>query len=72
MLELRRRRSLGDETVSDEEVTTVPLVVNRGFIAVPTQDVQAYTQSQFVTFGAGFAIGMTVGALFGNLLSRRT
>lgn len=59
------------QEVPEEEVTSTPLLVQRGFVAVPTPDLQEYMRSQFMTAAAGFVIGMTVGALFGNLLARR-
>jgi len=62
------------ETVGagETERSTLPgtLTVSRGYVAVPTPDVRAFVQDQAITFGIGFAIGMTVGALFGNILAR--
>jgi hypothetical protein len=66
MLELRRV-DLG----SDHDVTTTPMVKQRGYVAVPTPDMREYVRSQAVTLGVGFVMGMTIGALFGNLLERR-
>ncbi len=69
MLELRRI-SLADNGVIEEEVTTTPLIARRGFVAIPTPDVEAYVRSQFLTFAAGFVVGMSAGALLGNLFAR--
>lgn len=69
MLEMRRV-SLG-QAAEDEDVTTTPILVQRGFVAVPTPDVEAYVHSQFITFAGGFVIGMSAGAIFGNLFARR-
>lgn len=62
MLELRRA-GLGQEA-PEGDVTSTPILVQRGFVAVPTPDVQEYVRSQALTFGAGVAI-------FGNLLTRK-
>lgn len=69
MLELRSL-SLGQPVPADE-ITTTPIVSRRGYVAVPTRDVESYVRSQFVTFAAGFVVGMSIGALAGNLLQRR-
>jgi hypothetical protein len=71
MLELRRV-SLGQETATDEEVTTTPIFVERGYVAIPTRDMQEFARSQLTTFAGGFVVGMAAGALFGNLLARRS
>jgi len=74
MLQLRRSgRALADDgpAVSPDDVTTTPIFVRRGFVAVPTPDVQEYVRSQALTFAGGFVVGMGIGALFGNLLTRR-
>lgn len=68
----RRLRGLADEPPTEEDVTATPLVVSRGYVAVPTPDVQQFVRSQAVTFGAGFVLGMVAGAIFGNLLKGRT
>jgi len=70
MLELHRV-SLGADPSPEEDVTTTPLTKQRGYVAIPTPDMQEYVRSQAVTFGVGFVVGMTIGALFGNLLERR-
>lgn len=74
MLELRRVSLAdpeSDPTVPDEEVTHIPLVVNRGYVAIPTADVREYTKATALTFGAGVVVGMAVGAAFGNLLAKK-
>lgn len=70
MLELRRV-DLGQDDVPEGEITTAPIIQQRGFIAVPTGDVENYVRSQFVTFAAGFVLGMAGGALVGNLFAKR-
>ena len=69
MLHLRRAGFADGAAPGD--VTTTPLLVQRGFVAVPTPDVQEYVKSQALTFAAGFVVGMGIGALFGNLITRR-
>lgn len=69
MLELRRV-GLGQEA-PEGEITTTPILVQRGFVAVPTPDVQEYVRSQALTFGAGVVLGISIGAIFGNLLTRK-
>ncbi len=69
MLELRPV-SLA-QTVPEEEVTTVPIVTRRGYVAVPTGDVESYVRAQFLTFAAGFVVGMGIGAVAGNIFQRR-
>lgn len=69
MLELRRS-GLAEEAPEDD-VSSTPILVTRGFVAVPTPDVQEYVRSQALTFSAGFVVGMGIGALFGNLLTRK-
>lgn len=43
----------------------------RGFVAVPSYDLRAYVQSQFITAAVGFGIGVGIGALLGNFLRGR-
>lgn len=69
MLELRRV-SLGAHT-PEADLTTTPILVRRGYVAVPSPDMREYVRSQAVTFGLGLFVGMTIGAMFGNLFERR-
>ena len=68
MIELHR---VGLSQPGEGEVTTIPLIESRGFVAVPTLDVQNYVRAQFITFGTGFVVGMAAGALLGNLFKGR-
>lgn len=40
----------------------------RGFVAVPSYDLRAYVQSQFITAAVGFGLGVGLGALLGDFL----
>lgn len=74
MLELRRVSLAAPDSepdVTEEDVTHYPLVFKRGYVAVPTNDVQQYAKATAITFGAGVVIGMAVGAAFGNLLAKK-
>jgi hypothetical protein len=48
---------------------TKPVERQRGWVAVPTYDMRQYVQTQFITFAAGFVVGMGIGALFGNIIA---
>lgn len=48
-----------------------PLTTSRGFVQVPTYDVRQYVQSTLLTLAIGFGAGVTVGAIFGNILGER-
>jgi hypothetical protein len=54
-------------TLMHELVT--PIDRQRGWVAVPTYDMRQYAQTQVITMAVGFGIGLTVGALFGNILA---
>jgi hypothetical protein len=74
MIEVRGLGQEVPERVGGEDVErpTLPgtLFVQRGYVAVPTPDVRAFVQDQAITFGIGFAIGLTIGAMFGNVLAK--
>lgn len=48
-----------------------PVERRRGWVAVPTYDLREYVKAQLLTAAAGFAVGVGVGALFGNVLRGR-
>ena len=41
----------------------------RGWVAVPTVDMREYVKTQLITMAAGFVIGVSVGAVLGNVFS---
>ncbi len=43
----------------------------RGFVAIPSYDLRAYVQSQFITAAIGFGFGVTIGAIVGDILRGR-
>lgn len=45
-----------------------PLQRRRGWVAVPTFDVRQYVQTQFMVAAIGFGVGVTVGAILGDIL----
>jgi hypothetical protein len=45
-----------------------PLQRQRGWVAVPTFDVRQYVQTQFMVAAIGFGVGVTVGAILGDIL----
>lgn len=65
-------RPLGNTApVPTDDASVLALMRGRGFVAIPTLDVQRYVQAQLVTVAVGFGIGVGVGALFGNVLRDR-
>jgi hypothetical protein len=44
---------------------------NRGWVAVPTMDMREYVKTQIMTVAAGFVLGVSVGAVLGNIFSGR-
>jgi len=41
----------------------------RGWVAVPTVDMREYVKTQLITAAAGFIVGVSVGAVLGNIFS---
>lgn len=41
----------------------------RGWVAVPTVDMREYVKTQLITMAAGFIVGVSVGAVLGNIFS---
>ena len=51
--------------------TFAPVGRQRGWVAVPTYDMREYVKAQVLTAAAGFVVGVSLGALFGNFLAGR-
>lgn len=60
-----------DAPPPDSSPEILPLDLRRGYIQVPSYDVRQYVQTTLVTLAIGFGAGVTVGALFGNILGTR-
>jgi hypothetical protein len=69
----RIQRPLGADPPPPDaaEASIMPLDLRRGYVQVPTYDVRQYVQTTLVTLALGFGAGVTVGAIFGNILGTR-
>lgn len=47
-----------------------PMRRERGWVAVPTYDMREYVKSQVITGAIGFGIGVTIGAVIGNIFKK--
>lgn len=66
-----------EKPAADKDVATTlaqevvrPMRRERGWVAVPTFDMREYVKSQVITAAVGFGIGVTIGAILGNVIKK--